>query len=318
MENVSDPASLSKPDLSSEQVSQAVSAAIGALQDSSPIPVRILPEKAGELEAAVRFSLRILPIPENDEMPGKPSSRSRSCLGRAETWPAVAGLCSLVSLRPLGVALEPLVTKEGVGVLHAEQTFELLRIPRDEEQLTASATLSKSRQMRGSYILQVVERLQDSEGKDVTIGSSTLFVGGQRALRHENGSRRSAPGASASTENRRVVASSIGVAGPVELARYGGASGDFNPIHFDAGYATKAGFARPIVHGMLIYNWVIWTWASLLKDLAPSFKTKIRFVNPLLTSEPATVNIYDELSFEVFKESSSEAEPVAKGSIRTY
>jgi acyl dehydratase len=37
----------------------------------------------------------------------------------------------------------------------------------------------------------------------------------------------------------------------IDLALYAAASGDHNPLHLDADVAGKAGFERPVVHGML-------------------------------------------------------------------
>ncbi len=39
--------------------------------------------------------------------------------------------------------------------------------------------------------------------------------------------------------------------GPVQLALFAAASGDHNPLHLDPEVARKAGFERPVVHGML-------------------------------------------------------------------
>ncbi len=36
-----------------------------------------------------------------------------------------------------------------------------------------------------------------------------------------------------------------------QLVRYAGASGDFNPMHYDADFARAAGYEGPICHGML-------------------------------------------------------------------
>lgn len=41
-----------------------------------------------------------------------------------------------------------------------------------------------------------------------------------------------------------------------QLVRYAGACGDFNPIHFDYDMASKAGFKRPIAHGLLVMGFV--------------------------------------------------------------
>jgi acyl dehydratase len=43
---------------------------------------------------------------------------------------------------------------------------------------------------------------------------------------------------------------------PVQLVRYAGASGDFNPLHFDPSIGQAAGFGGIIAHGMLIMGFV--------------------------------------------------------------
>lgn len=39
--------------------------------------------------------------------------------------------------------------------------------------------------------------------------------------------------------------------GPVQLALFAAAAGDHNPLHLDPQVAARAGFERPVVHGML-------------------------------------------------------------------
>lgn len=43
----------------------------------------------------------------------------------------------------------------------------------------------------------------------------------------------------------------IGPVSPVQLALFAAASGDHNPLHLDPEAARRAGFERPVVHGML-------------------------------------------------------------------
>jgi acyl dehydratase len=43
----------------------------------------------------------------------------------------------------------------------------------------------------------------------------------------------------------------VGPLGPVEVARYAGASGDFNPLHLDAAAARAAGYDGIFVMGLL-------------------------------------------------------------------
>jgi acyl dehydratase len=42
----------------------------------------------------------------------------------------------------------------------------------------------------------------------------------------------------------------------IQLVRYAGASGDFNPLHFDPAIGEAAGFGGVIAHGMLIMGFV--------------------------------------------------------------
>ncbi|MEW6529914.1 MAG: MaoC/PaaZ C-terminal domain-containing protein [Thermodesulfobacteriota bacterium] len=42
----------------------------------------------------------------------------------------------------------------------------------------------------------------------------------------------------------------------VQLVRYAGASGDFNPLHFDPEHAKAVGLEGTIAHGMLIMGFV--------------------------------------------------------------
>lgn len=57
-----------------------------------------------------------------------------------------------------------------------------------------------------------------------------------------------------------------------QLVRYAGASGDFNPIHWDADFARAAGYPGPIAHGMLgmaLMARACIEWAALLGASPP-------------------------------------------------
>lgn len=50
------------------------------------------------------------------------------------------------------------------------------------------------------------------------------------------------------------------------LVRWAGASGDFNPLHFDDAFANMAGVSKPIVHGALKRQWLIQLVTSWMGD----------------------------------------------------
>jgi acyl dehydratase len=97
-----------------------------------------------------------------------------------------------------------------------------------------------------------------------------------------------------------------------QLVMYAGASGDFNEIHYNFDAAKKAGFSRPIVHGMLSFALCI---KHLMeeKNITPDKIKKIRakFLAPVELEEKIDFAIEenDEKNFKVFliKESKEKA-----------
>jgi acyl dehydratase len=74
----------------------------------------------------------------------------------------------------------------------------------------------------------------------------------------------------------------------LDLVRYAGASGDFNPIHFDHDAAVAAGLSGIVVHGLLMGAWLLDAAASWAAGDRPLERAKIRFRAPLFAAEPAT------------------------------
>jgi acyl dehydratase len=74
------------------------------------------------------------------------------------------------------------------------------------------------------------------------------------------------------------------VKGPIEqiqLTRYAGASGDFNPIHQDEAFARAAGMGGVFAHGMLSMGFVAqsltdWAGAGTVRKLGVRFAALVR------------------------------------------
>jgi acyl dehydratase len=97
-----------------------------------------------------------------------------------------------------------------------------------------------------------------------------------------------------------------------QLVMYAGASGDFNEIHYNFDAAKKAGFSRPIVHGMLSFALCI-KHLMEKKKITPDKIKKIRakFLAPVELEEKIdfVIEENDEKDFKVFliKESKEKA-----------
>ena len=66
----------------------------------------------------------------------------------------------------------------------------------------------------------------------------------------------------------------------VQLVKYAGASGDFNPLHFDEEYAKKRGLKKLIAHGMLSMGFLSEYVESIfgvgkIKKLQVNFKSMV-------------------------------------------
>lgn len=103
----------------------------------------------------------------------------------------------------------------------------------------------------------------------------------------------------------------------IDLIKYAGASGDFNPIHTIDDEAEKAGLPGVIAHGM-------WTMGNLAKIFTPHLEEgyiktyQIRFLgmvflnDEISLSATVTEKTAEEISFEVVA-TSQEGKPVLKG-----
>jgi len=75
-----------------------------------------------------------------------------------------------------------------------------------------------------------------------------------------------------------------------QIGAYAEASGDFNPIHLDAEFATSVGLPGTIAHGLLemgILADAISRWAGSSEALA---SLEVRFSKPLRAGESITCN----------------------------
>lgn len=102
----------------------------------------------------------------------------------------------------------------------------------------------------------------------------------------DGGAQGAAPGA-----GRQVAVGDM--LGPVtfhldraQLVRYAGASGDFNPIHWNARIATEVGLPDVIAHGMLTMALVGRLVTDWIGDPAAVLDFEVRFTRPVVVADP--------------------------------
>ncbi len=77
--------------------------------------------------------------------------------------------------------------------------------------------------------------------------------------------------------DQEIPSLTVGPISQMDLVRYAGASGDFNPIHNDPAFARSVGLDGTIVHGMYVMAqlgrlWSDWVHPSQVKSFGAKFK----------------------------------------------
>ncbi len=72
----------------------------------------------------------------------------------------------------------------------------------------------------------------------------------------------------------------------VDLVRYAGASGDFNPIHWNERFATSVGLPDVIAHGMFTMASAIRVVTDWTGDPGSVLEYSVRFTRPVVVPDP--------------------------------
>jgi acyl dehydratase len=83
-----------------------------------------------------------------------------------------------------------------------------------------------------------------------------------------------------------------------QLVQYAGASGDFNPIHYDEPFARAGGYPSVIAHGMLsmgFFGQLLSDWAGpgAVRRLSARFKA-VTFPNDVITCAGEVTALHDD------------------------
>lgn len=76
------------------------------------------------------------------------------------------------------------------------------------------------------------------------------------------------------------------------LVRYAGASGDFNPIHWNDRFATEVGLGGVIAHGMLTMGLAGAALSDHVGDVGRIESYGVRFTRPVPVPDPGEVQVH--------------------------
>lgn len=176
--------------------------------------------------------------------------------------------------------LHPRVAPFTATLLHVDQSFTYPGSMRAGSTISMQGTITRVRERAGSYFVTFEATGTDDHGIVVTSGST--FVLSDRAAPAPDTERIEPP-----VHERGGNDGTHRSASRSDLVRYAAATRDFNPLHWDHDVAVEAGLPGTVVHGLLMYAW-------LMQAAAPERGTtvtaaKVRFRNALHPGEQAEI-----------------------------
>ncbi|TDC00441.1 MaoC family dehydratase [Nonomuraea longispora] len=174
-------------------------------------------------------------------------------------------------------------------LVHAEQGFELHReLPPAGGVRTTSKVTGIYDKGSGALVTSEARAVDLDTGELVVSSSSALFIRGEGGFGGDRGPR-DAWAAPDRAPDHKVTYPTL----PEQALIYR-LSGDRNPLHSDPEFAARAGFDRPILHGLCTYGV---TGRALLHAVAGSDPGRFlamsgRFTSPVFPGESLTVSIW--------------------------
>lgn len=177
------------------------------------------------------------------------------------------------------VAPDLLDQLDGYGVLHGDQSFNWSGPLVMERDVTVTGTVARVRERGTTAFVTFALEVIDGDGGVLASGESLFLVS------------ETIPDSVTSDDGIAAVAddgSPLGdqrAASRADLVKYGAATRDWNPIHWDHGAAVGAGLGGVVVHGLLQAAWALRAGSEDSPGQSPVATAKFRFKNPL---PPAT------------------------------
>ncbi len=166
-------------------------------------------------------------------------------------------------------------------LLHLDQSFTYLRPMRVGSTVSVEGVVTRVRERAGSYFVTFDAVASDDAGRVMEM-RSTFVLSDRKAPKPDH--VRDEP----AVRERGNNSGSERSASRHDLVRYAAATRDFNPLHWDHDFAVDAGLAGTVVHGLLMYAWMM----QQVCDTAPGYhiaSAKIRFRSALHPAQQASI-----------------------------
>ena len=192
----------------------------------------------------------------------------------------------------------PLGRFDAAMVVHAEQGLELHRaLPVAGTARTTARVTGIWDKGSGALVTTEAVALDAATGERLVTARSSMFIRGEGGFGGERGPSERWERPERPPDERVVYETR-----PEQALLYR-LSGDRNPLHSSPPFAARAGFARPILHGLCTYGF---TGRALLHAVCGSDpgrfgSMRARFSSPVLPGESLAVSIWSEESGAVFQ-----------------
>jgi acyl dehydratase len=144
---------------------------------------------------------------------------------------------------------------------------------------------------KGALAVVEIESVLERTGRPLFSNRASVFIRGEGGFGGESGPATATP--TPTREPDHVVESTTL---PQQALLYRMASGDKNPLHVDPGFASFAGFDRPILHGLCTYGMVAKAVVDHAVESGPEAVASIgaRFSGVVYPGETLVTRIWDE------------------------
>lgn len=173
------------------------------------------------------------------------------------------------------VAPDLLDMLDGYGVLHGDQSFSWSGPLIMERDVTVTGTVARVRERGETAFVTFGLEVIDGDGGTLASGESLFLVSRTSPDSTATGTTPS------SFDDVGSPSKSQRSASRADLVKYGAATRDWNPIHWDHGEAVSVGLDGVVVHGLLQAAWALQAASEGSEGQSPVAMAKFRFKNPL-------------------------------------